>query len=55
MKKVVLLLFMITSFPMLSAQNTKVQSAFSYLRSGRLDKALENIELQLHMKNHERS
>ncbi|NVN96358.1 MAG: tetratricopeptide repeat protein [Bacteroidetes bacterium] len=44
MKKVVLLLFMITSFTMLSAQNTKVQSAFSYLRSGRLDKALENIE-----------
>lgn len=44
MKKVILLLFMITSFTMLSAQNTKVQSAFSYLRSGRLDKAMENIE-----------
>ncbi len=44
MKKVVLLLFMVTSFTMLSAQNTKVQSAFSYLRSGRLDKAVENIE-----------
>ena len=44
MKKVVLLLFMVTSFIMLSAQNTKVQSAFSYLRSGRLDKAMENIE-----------
>ncbi|MFZ4401130.1 MAG: tetratricopeptide repeat protein [Bacteroidales bacterium] len=44
MKKLVLLLFMVVSFTMLSAQNTKVQSAFSYLRSGRLDKALENIE-----------
>ena len=44
MKKIVLLLFMVTSFTILSAQNTKVQSAFSYLRSGRLDKALENIE-----------
>ncbi len=44
MKKIILLLFVVTSFTMLSAQNTKVQSAYSYLRSGRLDKAMENIE-----------
>ncbi|MCX6231563.1 MAG: tetratricopeptide repeat protein [Bacteroidetes bacterium] len=44
MKKLILLVGMVASITMLSAQSTKVQSAFSYLRSGRLDKAIENIE-----------
>jgi len=44
MKKLVLALSMIFIYTLANAQSVKVQSAASYLRNGRLDKALENIE-----------
>lgn len=44
MKKLILSLIMFSTAYMLSAQSTKVVSAFNYLRSGKLDKALESIE-----------
>jgi len=52
MKKLILSLIMFSAAYMLSAQSTKVVSAFNYLRSGKLDKALENIEAAT---NHEKT
>lgn len=44
MKRLILSLSMVIIYTMVNAQSVKVQSAAGYLRNGRLDKALENIE-----------
>ncbi len=44
MKRLILSLSMVIIYSLINAQSVKVQSAAGYLRNGRLDKALENIE-----------
>ena len=44
MKKIIFIVSMVFINTFIYAQSVKVQSAASYLRNGRLDKALENIE-----------
>jgi len=44
MKKIAVLMIMVMAVSQIMAQSPKVQSAYNYLKSGKLDKAKENID-----------